>query len=94
MIDELHHDELHHIEDPPDNGWLVLCIATGTYLIARGTHESLVRVLTSVLNDAEGWSQKYECERPPIQVYELGREMDWMLAYYLRELKPKEKRDV
>jgi len=80
------------IEEAPPNGWLVVCIATGTYVIAH-SQQGLETVLSSVLRESEEKARAMDYAGPiegrfPIQVFELGREMSWAMRYQLYQLEP------
>ena len=76
-------------ENLPENGWLVMCPGLGIYLTTSSSSlESLANVLGSVVKKADEDSFKNNTNRLPIQVYELGRQMDVGLKYVVSRLDP------
>jgi hypothetical protein len=69
----------------PENGWLVVCMALGRYVIAMPSFDALARTVGAVIDERARDTRGGDY---PIQVFELGRQMDVGLDYKVAKLEP------
>lgn len=73
--------------DLPPGGFLVVCMATGRYIIVASNLDHLAKVVGNVHDEA---AKKYPDTFTPIQCFELGRELQVSLEYRVQRIAPKD----